>query len=106
MSSSRPPHHDILDWYRRLIDLRRSMPELRDGRLDRTVVTVENEHSLVVRRGRVTVACNLGEHATVIEAGGALSMRSEERVAIEAGRLHLPPDSVAVLTAGGGGGSG
>ena len=50
------PHDDILEWYRGLIRLRRSLPELRDDRLDRVAVTVENACCLVVRRGRLTVA--------------------------------------------------
>ncbi len=50
----------LLAWTRDLIALRKSRPELTDGRRDRVLVTYdEDERWLVVRRGRVAVACNL-----------------------------------------------
>jgi maltooligosyltrehalose trehalohydrolase len=50
----------LLDWYRRLIALRRERPELTDGRRDRVEVRFDAEADwMVVRRGQVVVACNL-----------------------------------------------
>ncbi len=50
----------LLAWTRDLIALRKTRPDLTDGRRDRVLVTYdEDERWLVVRRGRVAVACNL-----------------------------------------------
>ena len=99
----RVPHRHLLDWHRRLIRLRRDVPELGDGRLDRVRVTVDQQTCLVVRRGSITIACNLGEDAKVLDASGSLLLGSEEDVSLQGGRLHLPPATVGILTAGPGG---
>lgn len=95
----RAPHDELLDWHRRLIRLRREVPELGDGRMDRVAVSVEHGRGLVVRRGPVTVACNLGEQAMTIDADGSLLLSSEEGVSLGGGRLHLPPMTVGILRA-------
>ncbi len=53
-----PAHAEMLEWYRRLIRLRRNAPELRAGRLDRIDVKVEGQR-LTLGRGQVTVVCDL-----------------------------------------------
>ncbi|HEY1633264.1 MAG TPA: malto-oligosyltrehalose trehalohydrolase [Acidimicrobiales bacterium] len=95
----RPPHRHLLDWYRRLIRLRRDVRELGDGRVDRVRVTVEQEGCLVVRRGPITIACNLGEDTSVLDADGSLLLGSEEDVSLGDGRLHLPSATVGILRA-------
>jgi maltooligosyltrehalose trehalohydrolase len=100
----RLPHRQLLDWHRRLIRLRRDVPELGDGRLEQVSANVERESCLVVRRGPVTIACNLGEQATRLEADGTLLLASEEDVSLGGGQLHLPPATVGILGAGPGGG--
>jgi maltooligosyltrehalose trehalohydrolase len=58
----REPHASILQWHRQLIELRKSAPELTDGRLDRVRVEFcEDEGKLTLRRGAVSVAWNLSE---------------------------------------------
>lgn len=52
----------MLKWHRDLIALRRSYPELTDGRLDAVQVKLdESERWLAFRRGRIAAACNFGE---------------------------------------------
>jgi maltooligosyltrehalose trehalohydrolase len=53
-------HGRVLAWYRSLIDLRRRIPQLRDGRLDEVRVRWDDgARWLVVARGEWRVACNL-----------------------------------------------
>ena len=40
---SLPPHAEVLDWYRRLLALRRHLPALADPRLERTDVTFDED---------------------------------------------------------------
>ena len=94
---ARPPHADLLDWHRRLIALRRAVPALRDGRLDRVQVDVdEGTGRLVVRRGPVVVAVNVGPDDLTVGVPGQLALASEG-VAAGDGAVRLPPDSVALL---------
>jgi malto-oligosyltrehalose trehalohydrolase len=55
----KPLHRELLDWYRALIALRRTCPELTDPRL--TEVSVEHDDAwFVLYRGSVRIAANLG----------------------------------------------
>ncbi|MDQ3897630.1 MAG: malto-oligosyltrehalose trehalohydrolase [Actinomycetota bacterium] len=95
----RPPHAGILDWHKQLIALRRSTPELGDGRFDTvSVVYDEDERWLVFRHGPVTVACNLGEKpATVPIPTGTVALSSADDVSVDGNRGVLSPESALVL---------
>jgi maltooligosyltrehalose trehalohydrolase len=62
------PHHaELLAWHRSLLALRRSRPELTDGRMDLVEVEADDEAgTLVVRRGRVIVTVRLGDEDSVV----------------------------------------
>ncbi|MGH9282200.1 MAG: malto-oligosyltrehalose trehalohydrolase, partial [Acidimicrobiales bacterium] len=93
----RGDHAALLDWHRRLVELRRAVPALRDGRLDRVRCQVDEDAGwLVVQRGPVTVAANVGPGPVELDAPGRLVLASE---GVTAGQrpLCLPSDSVAVL---------
>jgi maltooligosyltrehalose trehalohydrolase len=56
--TEKPGHRDLLDWYRHLIELRRSRPELTDG--DLTKVRVETAADrLTIIRGDTRVTLDL-----------------------------------------------
>lgn len=98
------PHGDLLEWHRRLIRLRRDMPALNDGRLDR-VRTFHNDEAgwLVVERGAVVIACNLGVEPVRLTVPGKLLLASHLAVSCEADTLSLGPDSVAIIESPAGG---
>jgi maltooligosyltrehalose trehalohydrolase len=50
-------HAELLDWYRRLLALRRATPDLRSGDLSQVEVEV-TAHGLRMRNGPVTVTCD------------------------------------------------
>jgi maltooligosyltrehalose trehalohydrolase len=55
------PYRSMLEWYRALIALRRSRPELTDPRLDSVHVSVdEDARWLVVHRGPLRIVVNVG----------------------------------------------
>ena len=99
---AREPHAELLDWHRRLIRLRREVPALADGRLDRVRVDYDEEARwLVVERGPVAVACNLADRVQCVPvrlpwASQAL-LTSDPAVQITADGVTLPPDAVALL---------
>ena len=98
------PHAGLLAWHRRLIELRRKIPSLSDGRLDRVGVSFdENGKWLVVNRGPVVVACNLNQVMQRVpvraEPGSQLFLASEDEVRLSRDAVELPSDSVAILGA-------
>ena len=96
------PHTDLAAWYRQLIQLRREIPALSDGRLERVRTTFdESAKWFVVRRGPVVVACNLSDIAQRVPVGldpdAEVLLASESNVQFTHDAVVLPPDSVAIL---------
>jgi maltooligosyltrehalose trehalohydrolase len=99
---TRPPHSDLLHWYRALIDLRRRTPALRDANRDRCQVSCEEEAQwILVQRTDMMIACNLCAEPRSIAVDGALTvlLASEPGVSVS-DAIHLPPESVAVVQIG------
>jgi len=96
---SRPRHRDVLDWHRRLIALRRSTPQLTDGRSDAVHVDFDEEAQwLVLGNGPLTVACNVGPvPATVTVRPGQTVLASDDTAHVDRDCAVLPPESVVVL---------
>jgi maltooligosyltrehalose trehalohydrolase len=96
----RSPHKELLDWHRRLIALRRSTPELSDGRFDRVAVDYDEEGRwLTFSHGPVTVACNLGEKPVSVPISpGTVVLSSDDAPSIEGDAAVLSPEAVMVQT--------
>ncbi|MGI8808023.1 MAG: malto-oligosyltrehalose trehalohydrolase [Acidimicrobiales bacterium] len=90
-----PRHADLLDWHKRLIALRRSTQES----VGEVHVDFDEEGRWVVlTRGPVTVACNLGgDRATISVPPGGVVLSSIDDPAVGEGRAVLPPESVIVV---------
>ena len=94
-------HGEMLDWYRRLIDLRRRSASLNDGDMRRVSVEFdEKEHWLTMNRGQVRVLCNLGDKPAELEnpAGLPLILASDTNISSKDKMVVLPPDSLAILS--------
>jgi maltooligosyltrehalose trehalohydrolase len=86
-----PGHRELYEWHRALIALRRAEPELTDPRL--TEVSVEYGDSwLVIHRGPLRVAANLGADSLPLPEGDVLLASFTE-----ADEGRLPGESIAVL---------
>ncbi|MFF0505262.1 malto-oligosyltrehalose trehalohydrolase [Streptomyces fimicarius] len=103
----REPHARLLAWYRELIALRRTLPDLHDPDLA-SVKTAFDEDArwFAYRRGDLRVVVNLADEPAAIPLGLGRHRRSGGRVLaawepVEApgadGVLHLPPESCVVL---------
>ncbi|HET6884516.1 MAG TPA: malto-oligosyltrehalose trehalohydrolase [Pirellulales bacterium] len=96
------PHDELLDWHKKLIELRRQESVLTDGRLEKVGVEFDEEARwLVVERGGITIVCNLGVKRQLVPVGDdrphTLRLASEPNVEIRENGVELPPDSVAIL---------
>ncbi|MET7285597.1 malto-oligosyltrehalose trehalohydrolase [Streptomyces sp. NPDC005573] len=99
----REPHARVLAWYRRLIALRRELPDLTAPDLADTKVAYDEEGRwLAFRRGDVRVAVNLGERAAAIPLGTGRLRVLASWDPVEApgpdGLLQVPAESCVVLT--------
>ena len=100
--SAREPHKSILDWYKRLTRLRASTPELRDGAFKQVdIVYDEDLRWLVMTRGPISMAMNLGEqkHRVPIPVIGSrrILMASDEKTVVAPESAELPSDSVVII---------
>ncbi|HEV7655269.1 MAG TPA: malto-oligosyltrehalose trehalohydrolase [Mycobacteriales bacterium] len=94
-------HADVLDFYRRLTQLRRARPELSDPRLDRVDVTFdEDARWLVVHRGGLRVAVNLAAERQEVPLDGtpiSVLLSSVPGFVYRDGAVELEPGSTAVV---------
>jgi maltooligosyltrehalose trehalohydrolase len=94
-------HEEMLEWYRKLIWLRRDSAALNDGDAEALKVEFdETKRWLKMERGLVTVVCNLGGEAVEFDApnGQTLVLASREGVGLKEKKIILPPDSLAILS--------
>jgi len=95
------PHASLLQWHKDLIRLRRSRSELSDGNLNAVRVRFDEEAQwLVLERGKLRIACNLGNVPVDVELGNGaqLLLASDDSARLNGARIELGPDSVAVLS--------
>jgi len=100
---ARPAHAEMLRWHCDLLQLRAREPDLHDPSRDRTRVAFdEDERWLVVHRGALVVACNLGAvvRGVPVGAGRRVLLASDAAgVSLAGDRVELAPDAVVVLSA-------
>lgn len=93
-------HAEMLEWYGRLIALRRSTPDLLDGNLSNVQVRCsESGQWLAMERGSITVAFSLAAQTVEVPVRPAarVALWSDQGIAVHGGNVTLPPDSVAIL---------
>jgi malto-oligosyltrehalose trehalohydrolase len=97
----RAGHREMLAWYRELIALRRSLPELTDPRLDRVSVSYdEDARWLVVARGSLRIAASLGQGAAALPLGKPatrLLAASHPAITIAGDTVTMPGAAFAVV---------
>ncbi|MFE7567583.1 malto-oligosyltrehalose trehalohydrolase [Streptomyces sp. NPDC057539] len=102
--AGKEPHARLLAWYRELIALRHTQPDLSDQDLAAVRVAYDEEARwLAYRRGDLRVAVNLSAEPALIPLGNAgrvlASWEPTEPPGAD-GVLRLPPESCVVLTDG------
>ncbi|HZS53680.1 MAG TPA: malto-oligosyltrehalose trehalohydrolase [Bryobacteraceae bacterium] len=94
-------HGEMFNWYKQLIALRHSTPELTDGRLTEVNVTFnERARWLVLKRGDIEIVANFAPDSQAIPISrmprGILA--SSDRWDLRPGLIEIPGDSVAILS--------
>lgn len=94
----REPHASVLHWYRTLIALRSTEPELSDPDLGSVEVAYdETARWILVRRGSLRVAVNFADRKQGFTLTGHQILAASVQLPYEEGRLVLPPRSAAVV---------
>ncbi|GAB3842389.1 hypothetical protein GCM10029963_15350 [Micromonospora andamanensis] len=95
----KPEHREMYDFYRRLIALRKSRPELSDPHL----FAVEVRHGdqfLVMRRGQCLVAANLAgkpQRVTLPGVARRVLLATGNGVTVMRDRIELPAETAAIV---------
>jgi maltooligosyltrehalose trehalohydrolase len=95
----KPEHRDLLDFHRRLIALRRSVPDLSDPRLDLVDVRYGDQF-LVIRRGGCLVVANLAgrpQRINLPAVARRVLLATTSGVTVMRDGLELPAESAAIV---------
>jgi maltooligosyltrehalose trehalohydrolase len=96
----RPGHREMLDFYRKLIRLRKSRPELSDPRLDRVHVACGDQF-VELRRGDCGVVANFAPEKRRVGLAGiprAVLLATDPGLVLIRSAVELPPESAVVLS--------
>jgi maltooligosyltrehalose trehalohydrolase len=94
-------HAEMLEWYRKLLHLRRTSPSLNDSDLGHIWIAVNEEKRwLTIDRGLVKIICNFGDKPNEFENPGHLPLLlgSRDNIQVVADNILLPPSSLAILS--------
>ncbi len=97
---TREPHAGLLRTHRELVTLRRAHPELSDPWLGRLGVDIDEDiRTVVLLRGRLRVAVNLGEGESVIELDGEIGeiLLCSATPPVDGSTLTLASESFAIV---------
>ncbi len=97
---SGPKHADMLQWYKQLVALRKSRPELSDGAMDQVEIDFDQEDKwFSMQRGGTVLIFTLDDegYSAGLEEGVALLFGSDPGVKVEDGELTIPGVGVALL---------
>ena len=94
-------HAEMLNWYQKLIRLRRGNPSLTDGDLHNTQVQFDEQAKwLRMRRGGCEVVCNLSHEEIIFHVASSahILLTSSDQIMLIGTELTLPAESVAILS--------
>ncbi|MET8232117.1 malto-oligosyltrehalose trehalohydrolase [Micromonospora sp. NPDC005298] len=95
----KPEHASMLSFYRRLIALRRSLPDLSDPRLN-AVSVQHGDQFLLMRRGDTLVVANLAGRGQGVSLPGVarrVLLATGEGVTVMRDRIELPAETAAIV---------
>jgi maltooligosyltrehalose trehalohydrolase len=98
---SEPPHREMLEWYSKLIQLRRTRACISSGNLDEISVRFDEELQwLTYRREEITMVCNFASNTQCVPVDGArdVLLSSTNEVQITECGVRLGPDTFAAIT--------
>jgi maltooligosyltrehalose trehalohydrolase len=91
-------HARLLGLYRRLIELRRSVPELTDPRFSQLDASFDDEARWFrLDRGRVTIVANFADRIVTLPLSGSVILSTDARSELSRGTLRLAEHSAVIV---------
>jgi maltooligosyltrehalose trehalohydrolase len=94
-------HARIFNWYKQLIRLRSDEPLLNNGRMDCVDASFDEvARSFIIKRGNISVICNLSTHEQSISLGRGryqLLLTSEADNVLTNGQITMAPETVIII---------
>jgi maltooligosyltrehalose trehalohydrolase len=91
-------HARLLEAYRRLVQLRRTLPELTDPSFTSLTATADEETRLfTLRRGGLLIAVNFGDADVSVDASGELLFTTPTAAMVRGTAISLPPHVGALI---------
>jgi maltooligosyltrehalose trehalohydrolase len=92
----------MLAWHKQLIELRRTTPDLSDGRIgDLRALFDESARWLCVHRRSITIACNLADRTQCVplqvDQPRQVLLASGPAIRLAPDHVELSPETVAIL---------
>ena len=94
-------HAEMLEWYTKLIHIRRASPSLNDGDTNHVSVGYNaDKHWLVIDRGEMKIVTNLGSESAELDVPDRYRLIAQSHAGINLlnDKIMLPPDSLALLS--------
>ena len=96
--SSEGTHAELLALYRRLAELRRTLPDLTDPSFGHSTVEFDDDEGwFVLRRGATTIVVNFADYPLSLPIGGTLLLGTADSVGASSSTVVLPRHSAAIL---------
>jgi maltooligosyltrehalose trehalohydrolase len=93
-----PERHELIEWYRCLIAIRREHSELTDGRLDHCQVRYDpSARWFMLTRGRIQLCFHIGDGTARLPLQPGCVLAQSGNVTVEDHAVLLGPDSVAIV---------
>jgi maltooligosyltrehalose trehalohydrolase len=94
------PHYSMLEWYRKLIHIRKNIPDLRSGSLDNIEVNFDDEQKWIdIQRAKTRIIANFGDACCRLDKKNSsrIILGSDKRVEFTGSRIEMPSNSVGIF---------
>jgi maltooligosyltrehalose trehalohydrolase len=95
------PHKSMLEWYKQLIQLRKSYPELKNGCLDEIQVSFdESEKWIRIDRAKLKILANLADNSRQFDVNDCnkIILRSDKQIECTGSKINMPPNSIVIFS--------
>ncbi len=93
------PHKSMLEWYKSLIQLRKTHPELKNGNFKDTEVSLDESRQWIkITRGHIIIIANFASNSQQVPLeNGDILLKSEDDIEVKGTNINMPGESAVIL---------